>query len=78
MYLPLHLVQTICRYISVFCLGKNQMKCTSLVPEDVASHNKYAFMGAVAGVYLIKYAHIRLNIPQPPPPKGVFMKVDES
>jgi hypothetical protein len=54
------------------------MKCTSLVPEDVASHNKYAFMGAVAGVYLIKYAHIRLNIPQPPPPKGVFMKVDES
>ena len=54
------------------------MKCTSLLPEDVASLNKYAFMWAAAGVYLIKYAHIKLNIPLPPPTKGVFMKGDES
>merc|ERR1711923_183238 len=44
-FLPLHLVQTICRYISVFCLVKSQMKCTSLVQDDVVPQNKYAFKG---------------------------------
>ena len=31
------------------------MEWTSLLPEDVASLNKYAFMWAVVDIYLIKY-----------------------
>ena len=65
-FLPLHLVQTICTYINVFCLVKNQKKCTSRVQEGIVTHDKICLILSCRTTSSLKLSSHR-------PHKGIFV-----